>query len=142
MFFSYGSPEAYTALAMSFIPHGLFSLTMFPAFMSLLWKDGTQMSLLPSSLWIWGLCCWRDSNPALCTSSLILHHSLLCWRSATGGKAGSDGVTSNQMRGVLKSQITANCSITTSTAMKQEHQLPTSELGLPGSKASAGKEFL
>lgn len=75
--------------------------------------------------------------------SLILHHSLhSAGDQPRGGKAGSDGVTSNQMRGVLKSQITANCSITTSTATKQEHQLPTSELGLPRSKASAGKEFL
>lgn len=85
IFFSYWSPQAYTALAMSFIPHVLFSLTMFLAFMSLLWEDGTQMSLLPSSsgprVYTAGgtqtqLCAPIKSNPS--------SQSTLCWRSATG----------------------------------------------------------
>ena len=85
MFFSYRSPQAYTALAVSFIPHVLVSLTTFPAFISLLWKDATQMSLLPSrsgsGVYTAGgirtqLCTLLKSNPS--------SQSTLCWRSAMG----------------------------------------------------------
>ena len=98
MFFSYRSPQAYTALAMSFSPHVLFSLTMFLAFMSLLWEDEhkcpfSHHPLDPGSILLEG---FKPSS--MHPSSLILHHSLhSAGDQPRGGKAGSDGVTSNQV---------------------------------------------